>query len=254
MKLFIVCIIILLSLSVQAQVTIEEFPYAGTESELKGFFAYDKLLKSKRGGVLIVTEGESPEAYIKERAEELAELGYVVFVPTLFAKAEKAKPGKASDVNDENQPDNFQHEINLSLEILANHVRIDPARLAALGYGQGGSAVLEMARSGANVKAAINYFGDLTAQVVDANRKITPSILVLIGSEDPERSEEEIKAFREEMKTAGADWQMNIYGGAVSSFTYYEAGFEAASGHAYNYDADKRSWEAAKSLLREKLK
>jgi dienelactone hydrolase len=78
--------------------------------------------------------------------------------------------------------------------------------------------------------------------------------MVLLGSEDPLIPKDEIETFRSEMQNANVDWQINLYGGAYHGFTRYSLGFDTASGKAYNYNADKRSWEAVKSLLREKLK
>ena len=73
-------------------------------------------------------------------------------------------------------------------------------------------------------------------------------------ADDPKISKEEVIAFQDEMRDANVDWQMTIYGGAVHGFTTYSLGFDTASGKAYNYNADKRSWETVKSFIREKLK
>ena len=100
----------------------------------------------------------------------------------------------------------------------------------------------------------LHYFGSLSTPTPDDAKNIKGAVLVLLGSEDPFIPEEEIKSFRTEMQNANADWQMNLYGGAYQGFTRYSLGFDPSSGKAYNYNADKRSWEAVKSLLREKLK
>jgi dienelactone hydrolase len=252
MKICILFFSILFFVSLQAQVTIEHSPFADDASGLKGVFTYDKLLKSKRGGVLLLTDRDAPEKFIAERAEQLGNLGYVVCLPELYSEKEKKEDSDASPA--ENAPDPLLGKVQAALALTAAHARVDPERIVALGYGSGGSAALELARSGAEIKAAINYFGGLKARATGGSEKIKSTILVLLGSEDPDKSQEEIQGFREEMRTAAADWQMNIYGGAVNSFTYYELGFDTASGRAYNFDADRRSWEAVVFLLHEKLK
>jgi dienelactone hydrolase len=78
-----------------------------------------------------------------------------------------------------------------------------------------------------------------------------PGVLVVHGADDPHVKHDEVAAFQKEMKTAGVDWQMVYYGGAVHSFTTKEAGDDPSRGVAYNERADRRSWEAMKTFFRE---
>ena len=61
-------------------------------------------------------------------------------------------------------------------------------------------------------------------------------------------------AFQEEMRRAGADWQMIYYGGAVHSFSNPQSGSDPSKGVAYNERADRRSWEAMKRFFDEIFK
>ncbi len=79
-------------------------------------------------------------------------------------------------------------------------------------------------------------------------------ILICHGGDDSFESPEEIAAFQQEMRAAGVDWQMDIYGGAVHSFTNPEADKHGIKGIAYNEKADKRSWQAMKSFFAEVFK
>ena len=198
------------------------------------------------------------DKFIEERANELAKLGYVVFTADMY--------GKGIIPEDEDQQEELtesffgedrqlmRQRATAGLEILSQQPKVDKTRLAAIGYGFGGATVLELARSGANITAAINYFGNLSTPTPEDAKNIKGAVLVLLGSEDPIIPEDEIEAFRAEMQNANADWQLNLYGDAYHGFTQYSLGFDASSGKAYNYNADKRSWEAVKSLLHEKLK
>ena len=254
-----ICLILfMVSVSI-AQVKTELITYSDGDVELEGYLAYDKLLKSVRGGVLIVHNTNGRDKFIQERAEELAKIGYIVFAADMYGKGVVPKD---EDEQEELTSQFFGEDRQLmrqrvlkGLEVLAKQPKVDEARLAAIGYGFGGTAVLELARSGANITAAINFFGSLSTPNPEEAQNIKGAVMVLLGSEDPVISKEEIKTFRDEMQNANADWQINLYGGAYHGFTRYSLGFDpGSSGKAYNYNADKRSWESVKSLLREKLK
>ena len=241
-----------------AQVKSELITYKDGDVELEGYLAYDRILKSVRGGVLLVHNANGRDKFIEERADELAETGYVVFALDMFGKgihpeSEEDQIEQASQFLGEDR--NLMRErASRGLEILTEQNKVDENRIAAIGYGFGGTTVLELARSGANITAVINFFGHLSTPASENNANIKGTVLILLGSEDPLISKEEIETFRTEMNNANVDWQMNIYGGAYNGFTRYELGFDTSFGRAYNYNADKRSWEEVKFLLREKLK
>ena len=241
-----------------AQVKTELITYQDGEVELEGYLAYDKLLKSVRGGVLIAHNANGRDKFIQERADELAKIGYVVFAIDMFGKGVSSKDeDEEEDLTSQflGEDRQLMRERALKgLEILTQQTKVDATRLAAIGYGFGGTTVLELARSGANITATINFFGALSTPTPEDAKNIKGAVLVHIGSEDPIVSKEEVETFRAEMQNANADWQINVYGGAYHGFTRYSHGFDPTSGKAYNYNADKRSWEAVKSLLREKLK
>ena len=250
-------ILILFSLS-SAQVKSELITYKDGEVELEGYLVYDKILKSVRGGVLLVHNTNGRDKFIHERADELAKIGYVVFAIDLYGKGvipkdeEEEQELTTQFLGEDRQL--LRERARLGLEILIQQSKVDANRLAAIGYGFGGLTVLELARSGQPLTAAINFFGTLQTPTPEDASNIKGAVLVFLGSEDPIIPKDEIEAFRTEMQNSNADWQMNIYGGAYHGFTRYELGFEPSTGKAYNYNADKRSWEAVKSLLHEKLK
>ncbi len=257
-KILSIFLIVLFTSLCHSQVKTDLITYQDGDVELEGYLAYDKLLKSIRGGVLLVHNVNGRDKFIQERADELAKIGYIVFALDMFGKGVSAKDKDeqeelTSQFLEENRQLMRQRALK-GLEILVQQAKVDQNRIAAIGYGFGGTTVLELARSGANLTAAVNYFGSLSTPTPDDAKNIKGAVLVLLGSEDPFIAEEEIKSFRTEMQNANADWQMNIYGGAYQGFTRYSLGFDPSSGKAYNYNADKRSWEAVKSLLREKLK
>ena len=138
-----------------------------------------------------------------------------------------------------------------ALDVLRSQPQCDPKRIAAIGYCFGGTCVLELARSGADVLGVVSFHGGLsTANPADA-KNIHGKVLVLHGGDDPHVPPKEVEAFEEEMRAAGVDWQLVAYGGAVHAFTNPAAGNDKSRGAAYNATADRRSWEAMRVFLTE---
>jgi dienelactone hydrolase len=130
-------------------------------------------------------------------------------------------------------------------------VRTDPDRLAAIGYCFGGTLSFELARSGADLKAAVGFHAGLgTARPQDA-ANIRAKVLALIGADDPMVDISQRRAFEEEMRAGGVDWQLVVYGGAVHSFTNPRASQVDLPGIAYDERVDRRSWQAMVDLFAE---
>jgi dienelactone hydrolase len=134
---------------------------------------------------------------------------------------------------------------------LRKHELTDPARIAAIGYCFGGTAVIELARSGADIAGVVSFHGGLDSPHSDDGRNIRCKVLALCGADDPHVSAKDLAAFEDEMRQAKVDWQEVKYGGAVHSFTDWDAGDNPAQGAAYNEKADRRSWEAMKVFFAE---
>ena len=145
----------------------------------------------------------------------------------------------------------MRDRLGAGLAVLRDNKLTDPKRLAAIGYCFGGTTVLELARSGADIAGVVSFHGGLdTANPADA-KNIRCKVLVLHGADDPHVPPEQVLAFQDEMRKAGVDWQMIFYGGAVHSFTNPASGSDNSKGVAYNERADKRSWEAMELFFSE---
>ena len=141
--------------------------------------------------------------------------------------------------------------VNAALRTLRKEPHVDPERVAAIGYCFGGTTVLELARSGAEIAGVVSFHGGLdTPNPADA-KSIRCKLLVLHGADDPNVPPSQVAAFESEMTTAGVDWQLIKYSGAVHAFTNPEAGHDNSKGAAYNERAAKRSWEAMKVFFAE---
>ncbi len=129
-----------------------------------------------------------------------------------------------------------------------------PGKLAAIGYCFGGTGVLELARSGADVKGVVSFHGGLDSLHPEDAKAIKGRVLVLHGADDPYMPAADVAAFQEEMRKAGVDWEMVYYGGAVHAFTNPGAGSDNSKGAAYNAKADARSWVAMQDFFKEIFK
>lgn len=110
---------------------------------------------------------------------------------------------------------------------------------------------LELARSGADIKAVVGFHSGLgtVAPKTDA-RAIKARILVCIGGDDPFIPLEQRAAFEAEMRDAGVDWQMNVYGNTVHSFTNpTAANAKRPNAVRYSPETDRRSWRAMQDFF-----
>jgi dienelactone hydrolase len=221
---------------------------------MRGFLAYDDGLKGKRPGVLVVHEWWGLNDFAKERAEKLAGLGYVALAADMYGngittrdREEAARLAGALRGN----PNLLRARAQAALQALADNPRVDPKRLAAIGFCFGGTTVLELAYSGAPIAGVVSFHGGLPRPQPDDLKRLKARILVLHGADDPHVPAADIAAFQEAMRQAGADWQMVFFGGAVHGFTNPAAGNDKATGVAYEARAARRSWRCMQEFFQE---
>lgn len=254
-RLFIVLLALGTALTTRAQVHTEAVEYNDGDVVLEGYHAYDDaIIKGKRPGVLIVHQWKGLGDYEKQRAEMLAKLGYNVFCADIYGKGirpQDAKSAGALATKYKSNRDLLRQRVNAGLEALKKQELTDPKRVAAIGYCFGGTAVIELARSGADLGGVVSFHGGLDSPRSENGKLIKCKVLALHGADDPTISARDLAAFEEEMRHAKVDWQLIKFGGAVHAFTQWDAGTDNSKGVAYNEKADKRSWEYMKLFFNE---
>ncbi len=222
---------------------------------LKGYLAYDENIKEKRPGVLVVHEWWGLNDYARKRARMLAEWGYTALAVDMYGDGKVAthpdEAGKFSSAVMKNF-DLAEARFMAAVDFLKQQPTVDPARMAAIGYCFGGGVVLNMARQGADLKGVVSFHGSLTAVKPAQSGSVKAKILVLHGADDQFTPPEQIETFKQEMKSAGVDFQFISYPGAMHSFTNPEAdtyGKKFNLPLAYNADADKKSWAELEKFL-----
>ena len=232
--------------------------YQHDGATLEGFHVYDDAVAGKRQGVLVIHQWTGLTENEKRRSRMLAELGYNVFAADIYGQGIRPQPPEAGKEAGKYKGDRklYRARLTAALDQLKADERTDSSKIAAIGYCFGGTGVLELARSGAEIAGVVSFHGGLDAvQGMAAEPgKIPAKVLVLHGADDPYVPAEQVAAFQKEMTAAKADWQMVFYSGAVHAFTQKEAGNDNSKGAAYNEAADRRSWEAMQTFFAELFK
>ena len=204
--------------------------------------------------VLIAHEGPGLDDIQRNRASEIAELGYVGFAldyhGSLSPFAERQLMmdrilGLYSD------PDRTRALGLAALDAVRNEPAVDASRVAAIGYCFGGTLALELGRAGAELKAIVGFHPGLNNVRPDDSRHISGRVLMCIGADDPLIAVEQRVAFEAEMRKANVTFEMHVYGGVQHSFTHPRASLANLPGIAYNERAATHSWIAMRALLAE---
>ena len=148
----------------------------------------------------------------------------------------------------------LQSRFNAARDTLAKHPTVDATRTGAIGFCFGGSVVLEMARSGADLAGVAAFHAGVATANPAAPGKVKSKVLVLNGAADPFIKPDQVEAFKKEMEAAKVNYRYVNYPGAVHAFTNPEAtekGKQFNLPLAYDAEADKQSKAEAAKFFRE---
>ena len=221
---------------------------------LQGYLAYDDSFPGLPPAVLVFHHWMGIDQYIKDRTDQLARMGYVAFAADIYGKGVRpTNRSEASTLAGKYRGDRplMRKRAKAALDTLRLIPRVDVKRIAAIGYCFGGGVALELARSGADIAGVASFHGTLDTPHPEDAKNIKAKVLVMQGTNDPVAPLKQIGALEDEMRNGGVDYEINLYGGAVHSFTMPMAGSDPKTGNAYNPEADRRSWQAMKDFLAE---
>jgi dienelactone hydrolase len=220
--------------------------YRHGDTELEGYHVHDDSVQGRRPAVLVIHQWTGLTDYEKMRSRMLAQMGYNVFAADIYGKGVRPQPPASGREAGKYKGDRalYRARLDAALDRLRGDRRTDPQRIAAIGYCFGGTGVLELARSGADIAGVVSFHGGLAAGegMAAAKDGVKARVLVLHGAADPHVPADELIAFWKEMENAGVDWQLITYPGAVHAFTQKMAGDDPSRGAAYDATADQRSW------------
>lgn len=222
---------------------------------LRGHLAWDASASDPRPGVLVAHTWAGCGGFEQGKAVALAQLGYVALAVDMYGD------GVVGSGPEENarlmaplleDRATLQRRMQAALEALKGLECVDESRTAAIGFCFGGLCVLDLARTGASLQAAVSFHGLLHPPGNIANTPVKASVLVLHGWDDPMAQPPSVEALAGELTRAGADWQVHAYGGAMHAFTNPAAN-NPDFGTVYDEQADKRSWRAMREFLDDAL-
>lgn len=210
----------------QADMTTQTVDYEIDGKPYQGMLVYDDAVTEPRPGLLMVPNWMGVTENAAKKAYRAAGTDYVVFVADLYGRdvrpADTDEAGKAAGAVRADRAV-MRKRVNAALEVFkaqGDKVALDTARLGAIGFCFGGTAVLELARSGTEIGGVVSFHGNLDTPNPEDAKAIRMPLLVLHGADDPYVPPEQVAAFEQEMRGAKvADWQLLSYGGAVHSFT-----------------------------------
>jgi dienelactone hydrolase len=228
------------------------YEYGGVT--FKGHLAWDDAASGKRPGVLLVHEWWGLNDYARQRAEQLAGLGYVAFACDMYGEGKVTEhPKEAGEFATEVRKNVkvWQGRAQAALKVLRDQESVDAGKLAAIGYCFGGSTALELAYTGADLKAVVTFHAGLPVPDAEQAKAVKAKVLVCHGAADTFISEETAAKFRAALEGAKVDYEMIYLGGAKHSFTVKGVEEKKVDGLAYNAEADRRSWQAMRMLFDE---
>lgn len=248
------CVLALVLAAFAAQATMVRKPVAWSDAGTRfhGVLVYDDAVAAKRPGLLMVPSWYGVTDVAVKKAETIAGKDYVILLADLYgATVRPANDEQAMATVKPFYADRalMRRRVNLAfaqLKAQAAGAPIDLARLAAIGFCFGGTAVLDLARSGAGLAAVVSFHGGLTTDDPALAKNIKARVLVMNGADDRGTMPDADK-FMDEMRASQADWEFLVLGNAVHCFTETE---QHSTGCRYDARAAARSYRLMQDWLR----
>ena len=227
--------------------------YRDGDTVLEGHMAWDDTAHDPRPGVLVSHAWAGRSEFEENRAERLAELGYVGFALDVYGKgvlgaSKEENAALMQPLLDDRAM--LQRRLQAALEQMRKQKEVDPVRVAAMGYCFGGLCVLDLARIGADVLGVASFHGLFGKPGNTDGNRVAAKVLVMHGWDDPMATPEQVLALTEELNEMGADWQIHAYGNTLHAFTKPSAN-DPEFGMVYSPAAEARSWQNLQLFLAE---
>ncbi len=204
----------------------------------------------KRPGVLIAPDFRGRSSLQIANAERIAALGYVALAIDMYGE------GKSGSTLAENaalmaplREDRalLMRRVNAAHDALKAIPEVDTERTAAVGFCFGGMCVLDLARSGADVRGVVSFHGLFAPPPVELCKPIYAKVLALHGYDDPMVPPEQVVALANELRAYGTDWQIHAYGNTVHAFTNPAANVPSTA--QFSQAANDRAFRSMQDFL-----
>lgn len=234
----------------------EKISYEIDGISYQGYWVFpigEDVTLQRRPVIIVAHAWMGQDQFVRHKAEELARLGYIGFAADVYGE------GKTVSTSEEAErlmiplfEDRalLQKRIRAAVDVVREHPGVDPSKIGAIGFCFGGLTVIELLRSGADVKGVVSFHGLLGNQIKSVRARTVPlspsikgSLLILHGYEDPLVSQQDIREMQKQLNEAHIDWQMNIYGQTSHAFTNPEA-HDEQNGLMFHPRSSDRAWWA----------
>jgi dienelactone hydrolase len=223
---------------------------------MQGVLVWDDAVQTPRPGLLMIPDWTGINPVNIDFARQIAGKDYVIFMGDMYGK--DLRPKNNAEAQAATRPlyadrPLLRERVNAAFDRLkalaAKHAApIDATRLAAIGFCFGGTSVLDLARSGADVAAAVSFHGGLATDDAAQAKRIKAWVLAMNGGDD-RGTMPDAPAFMEEMQQSPAPWQFVVYGGAVHCFAEPQA--HSPPGCVYDAPVAKRAFASMHAWLHE---
>lgn len=229
--------------------------YKDNDVLLEAYCAYDDKTSGKKPAVLVAHDWSGRNDFAIEKANRLAQMGYVGVALDAYGK------GKFGTTNEEKsaliKPFLEDRQLILrrmlaGLEMAKQQPYIDSQKIGAMGFCFGGLCVLDLARSGADLRGVVSFHGLLHAPEGAKPHAIKAKVLALHGYDDPMVKPEMMVQFANEMTQLKANWEMDVYGNTMHAFTNPKA-HDTGLGLVFEQQANDRSMAAMERFFKEVL-
>ncbi|QPF35015.1 dienelactone hydrolase family protein [Acinetobacter johnsonii] len=236
-----------------------EIQYNAADGQrLVGYFAAPSA-QTPHAGIIVAPEWWGRNEYTEQRARELAEHGYAALAIDMYGDKNVTTDAKQAYewmMQTFADADTIVNRAQAGLDTLAAQPEVNPTQLAAIGFCYGGKVVLDLARSGAPLKAVATFHATLAPKAPAVEGQIQGEILVLHGELDSMVTLDDVASFREEMHAAKVDHEVIIFEDAKHGFSNPLADERAKANGVdlgYNPEAERQGLDAMYDLLERNL-
>lgn len=248
------CLLVVPSLA-SAEITAKNLEHKHNAATLEAVLVYDNADSGKRPGVLLVSELGASHADVRSRAGQMAKGGYAVLCVDLYGKgispANEREAAAKLALTDKDRS-LLLGRMKAAFELASRTSPIDSKKIAAIGFGHGGTAVLELFASGADLEGVVSVHGEIPLGAAEMH-KLMGFVLVIAEPTASRVSPDKFNLFEDQLIKAGAGAKTLRVGGSNGEFPPVRTGKDPKNARAQDAEGDKRVNEVIKIFLSEEL-
>lgn len=233
-------------------ITHTPFPYRHDEAELEGILVHDEQHAGPLPSILLIHEFTGLGEYMFPHADRLARQGFTVLLADMYGRGLRPTDRQeASRLSHIYRDDRLfmRARAQAGFFALAGSSLVDYSQIFCMGFSFGGCAALELARSGADIRGTVSFYGYLNTSHPCIPGSIRGDLLVLHGALDKVVPMTELPVFEKEMTDAGVNYQLEIYPDAGHGFANAQLTNDPATGSWYCEKTATQAWQTTMDFL-----